>query len=373
MRIEVTAARLVCALLTAAALPALGACGRSKVASAAQAPGANQAQARTVRVVRIESRPMEGGLDASGLLVSREEAAVGADLSGYRVDKVYVDQGAWVKKGQPLAQLDDSLLKAQLAQQAAQTAQAEDQASRVAGLDNAGVLSAQDIASRRLSAKASEAALAEMQVREAHMTIRAPVNGVVLERNVRPGDISAASTSTPMFRMIRDGLVELNAEVAEDDLPKVRVGDSVQVTVPDGSVVTGHVRLIDPLVDSQTKLGHVRVLLPVRPDLRPGGFGRGRFVGGSTAARAVPETAVRYDADGASVVVVGADNRVSQQPVKTGRRSGGYVELLDGPPAGSVVLDRAAAFVLPGDRVQPVWATEADASPAQASQPDRKR
>jgi HlyD family secretion protein len=116
----------------------------------------------------------------------------------------------------------------------------------------------------------------------------------------------------------------------------------------------------------------VRVLLPVRSDLRPGGFGRGTFVAVTTAARAVPETAVRYDADGASVVVVGSDNRVSQQPVRTGRRSGGFVELQDGPPVGSVVLERAAAFVLPGDRVHPIWATEADAS-APAAQPERTR
>jgi HlyD family secretion protein len=361
MRIERSAARVGCALLVSAlALTAVSAC--SKKPQAAARP-ASQGDARTVRVVRVESRAMEGGLSASGLLISREEAAVNADLSGYRVDKVLVDQGVWVKAGQPLVMLDDSLLRAQVAQQAAQTEQAQDQAKRVQGLDNEGVLSAQDIMTRRLQAKAQEAALAEMQVRERHMVIRAPVSGLVLEKNVRPGDISSPGGTTPMFRMIRDGLVELNAELAEDDLARVHVGDPVQVTIPSGAVVTGHVRLVDPQVDSQTKLGRVRVLLPVRQDLRPGGFGRAVFTGVSTAARAVPETAVRYDADGASVVVLGADNRVTQAPVKTGRRSGGFVELLDGPPAGAVVLQRAAAFVLPGDLVHPIWTDE----PAQAT------
>jgi HlyD family secretion protein len=362
MRIERKAALVWCAAL---ALTATAACSKKQEPSARPA---SQSDARTVRVVRVESRPMEGGLNASGLLISREEAAVNADLSGYRVAKVLVDQGASVKAGQPLVQLDDSLLRAQVAQQAAQTEQAQDQARRVAGLDNEGVLSAQDIMTRRLQAKAQEAALAEMQERERHMVIRAPVSGVVLEKNVRPGDISSAGGGTPMFRMIRDGLVELNAEVAEDDMSKVHVGDPVQVTIPNGTVVTGHVRLIDPQVDAQTKLGRVRVLLPVRPDLRPGGFGRGTFVGVSTVPRAVPETAVRYDADGASVVVVGSDDRVSQVPVRTGRRSGGYVELIQGPPAGAVVLYRAAAFVLPGDLVRPIWSDE----PAQAA-PQRTR
>jgi HlyD family secretion protein len=260
-----------------------------------------------------------------------------------------------------------------VAQQAAQTEQAQDQAKRVQGLDNEGVLSAQDIVTRRLQAKAQEAALAEMQVREAHMTIRAPVSGLVLEKNVRPGDIATAGGGTPMFRMVRDGLVELNAEVAEDDMAKVHVGDPVQVTIPDGAVVTGHVRLIDPQVDSQTKLGRVRVLLPVRSDLRPGGFGRATFVAVSTASRVVPETAVRYDADGASVVVVGSDNRVNEVPVKTGRRSGGYVELLSGPAVGAVVLERAAAFVLPGDLVHPIWGDEPATAQAAGAPPQRTR
>jgi HlyD family secretion protein len=63
---------------------------------------------------------------------------------------------------------------------------------------------------------------------------------------------------------------------------------------------------------------------------------------------------VRYDADGASVMVVGADNKLSRVPVTTGQRGGGFVELLTGPPAGSRVVDRAAAMVVPGDVVRPM-------------------
>ena len=166
-----------------------------------------------------------------------------------------------------------------------------------------------------------------------------------------------------MFRIVRDGLVELNAELAEDDMAGIHIGDPAQVTLPSGVVVQGKVRLIDPQVDAQTKLGRIRVSLPVRPDLRPGGFGRAVFTGLSQAKRAVPETAVRYDADGASVAVVGADNRVSRVAVKTGGRSQGYVELIDGPPAGARVLLRSASFVLPGDKIQPVETAQADPAP----------
>jgi len=193
------------------------------------------------------------------------------------------------------------------------------------------------------------------------MMIRAPVGGLVLERNVRPGDIASAGGATPMFRMVRDGLVELNADVDEADFIHIRIGDPVTVTLPNGSVISGRVRLIDPEIDPQTKLGHVRVELPVRPDLRPGGFGRATFTGTAVAARAVPEIAIRYDTDGASVMTLDANNRVVQVPIKTGRRSGGYVELLQGPPAGSRVLLGAASFVLPGDLVSPIDVTDKSA------------
>jgi HlyD family secretion protein len=62
---------------------------------------------------------------------------------------------------------------------------------------------------------------------------------------------------------------------------------------------------------------------------------------------------VRYDANGASVMVVGANGKVSQVQVRTGDRGGGYVELLSGPPAGSVVVAKAASQILDGDYVKP--------------------
>ena len=58
---------------------------------------------------------------------------------------------------------------------------------------------------------------------------------------------------------------------------------------------------------------------------------------------------MRYDADGASVMVVGADDRVMRIPVTTGERGGGFVELFTGPPVGARVVERASAMLVPGD------------------------
>src|SRR5581483_517705 len=151
-----------------------------------------------------------------------------------------------------------------------------------------------------------------------------------------PGDISGGST--PWFRMAQDGQIELNADVAEADFVQIRPGLAARVTLANDQVVDGVVRLVSPRVDNTTRLGKVRISLPVRPDIRAGGYAKASFVDLSRATPALPETAIRYDANGASVMVVGANGRVSQQPVRTGEHGGGYVELLSGPPVGSVVV-----------------------------------
>ncbi|MFL5298111.1 MAG: efflux RND transporter periplasmic adaptor subunit [Phenylobacterium sp.] len=343
-------------------------------------PKATEAQqARAVTVARVEMRPISGALAASGDLVSREEAAVYPEVAGFRAAAVLVDVGQTVRKGQTLVQLDPTMIRAQLSQQEALAAQAEanalqaeEQASRVKGLDNEGVIAQEAIDQRRFQARAARAtanaqaaALRDMRTRVTKLSVGAPVSGLVLEKNVRPGDMSALGGATPWFRLARDSQIELAAQLSESDLAKVRPGQHAEVTLPSGMVVPGVVRLVSPQVDPQTKLGIVRVSLPVNRDIRAGGFARAVFTDVSGVVPAVPETAVRYDADGAAVMVIGPDNRVHRAPVQAGQRGGGMVQLVKGPPVGARIVQNAAAFLLDGDLVRPSDAP-AGAAPAKA-------
>jgi HlyD family secretion protein len=321
-------------------------------------------EARAVSVVRVELRPIAGGLTATGVLTPRNEVAISPDLSGYRVSNLLADEGEWVKAGQPLAQMDSSILRAQLdqqlalaAEQKATAAEREAEAARVKGLDGQGVLSDEQIQERRYTARtaraAADAQLAaahEMQTRLEHLTVRAPVPGLIIQRTVRPGDISVQG-GTAWFRMAEDGQIELWADVSEAEFAQMRPGLTARVTLSNNQTVTGKVRLVSPRVDSTTQLGQVRIALPVRPDIRAGGYAKASFLDVTRAVASLPETAIRYDANGASVMVVGADGKVSQTPVRTGQRGGGYVELLSGPAPGAVVVAKAATQLLAGDYV----------------------
>ncbi len=348
----------------------LHACGQKPApaeeaeATAAVEPGGLQA----MRVIRVEKRGLSDEIVATGRLVVREEAAVGSELTGYRVSHVYVDEGDWVKLGQAMAQLDDTLLKAQIAQaeatlltQKATLDFRRSQLARAEALSKEGAVSQAQLDQSRMEAASSEAAymasqanVEEMKVRQSRMTLRAPVAGTVLQRNIRPGEISSVGAA-PYFRIARDGLIELDAELPDAKLSQIKEGAPAVVVLATGKTINGKVRFVSPRVDVNTSLGRARIQLPFDPSLRPGGFAEARF--GSTNADgvvAVLASAIRYEAGGPSIMLVDDSNRVKQTPVKLGKRTGDYVELIDGPPAGSRVLAVGSSFTLDGDTIKPV-------------------
>jgi HlyD family secretion protein len=345
-------------------------------ACAAKAPPTPAQAARAVTVVRVEMRPIAGGVVTSGILIPRNQVAINPDLAGYRVSRLYVDEGDWVKAGQPLAEMDSSILRAQLdqqlalaAEQKANAAEREKEAARVRGLDNQGVIAEEQLQQRFYAATSAQASVTaqmasvkEMQTRLAHMIVRAPVAGQVIQRNVNLGDISGSGAAAPWFVMAQDGQVELNADIAEADFAKMRPGVHAKVTLADDANVDGVVRLVSPRVESASRLGKVRITLPVRPDVRSGGYARASFLDLTRAAPSLPETAIRYDANGASVMVLQSNGRVAQVPIRTGDRGGGFVELLAGPPVGSVVVAKDSSQLLPGDFVKPDWSDKPPAS-----------
>ena len=348
---------------------ALTGCGGEPTIKAAEP------SSKAVSVVAIAPRVIEGGLIASGSLIPREDTAVFSDLNGYRVSQVFVEEGVWVAGGQPLAQLDDTLLRSQVEQQAALAAQlavqaerAEAEADRVKDFDGTSVFAMEQIEARRFAAKAARAqadaqaaSARDLRTRSERMTIRAPYAGLVIERNVRVGDMGGGGS--PWFRIAKDGQIELAADVSENALSRLQVGSTAKVILADGTEVDGTVRLVSPRVDANTKLGKVRIELPVTASIRAGGFARASFTGVSVASVAVPETAILYDADGAAVMLVGADNTISREAIVTGQRGGGYVELVSGPPVGSRVIAKAAAMLVTGDKIVPVDASQPVAAP----------
>jgi HlyD family secretion protein len=328
---------------------------------------------RSVSVTRVVVRAGDIGFSASGLLVPHEVFAATSDVPGIAVVRVAVHEGAFVARGQILAHLDDTLIRSQLAQQTAVIAQqqvlirqAQAEAARAQPMAGAGVLSDEAVQGRGFKAdtalaqlRVQQAQLRDLQTRAARLMVRAPVAGRVIDRNVKIGDISGSPV--PMFTIVPGGTMELQVQMPENRLADLAIGAAADVTLAEGQKLVGRVVTLGTRIDQQSALGAVRLSLAPPagqpwPVLRPGASGTARFVGRTQAQRAVPEAAVQYDTAGASVVVLGRDDRVRRVAVRTGARGGGFVELIAGPSAGTPILAVSAAFVAEGDRVTPVFA-----------------
>jgi RND family efflux transporter MFP subunit len=163
----------------------------------------------------------------------------------------------------------------------------------------------------------------------------------------------AAGAAEPMFRIVANGEVELDAEVTETRMAAIRIGQAARVEVAGVGMVGGTVRLISPEVDKATRLGRVRIFLGDDAGLRVGAFARGVIETASGRGLAVPASAILYGPDGASVQVVRA-NRVETRKVKTGLASGSLVEVREGLSEGDTVVSRSGTFLRDGDAVRPV-------------------
>lgn len=349
------------AALGACALLALAACG-GHGGETAEGEEAGGASSQTVTVAVATTQDLARTITASGTVNAWEEVPVGAETGGLTATAVYVDEGVYVRQGQALVQLNDALLRAQLAQQEAAVASAEANAER----ENAELGRARELRERGFLAQASldlaiseqraaeaqlasaRASLSETRTRLNQSTIRAPVAGLVISRSVTRGQIVSAGTE--LFRIVRDGRLELDARVPETDLGLIQAGQTATVTSDGVGSATGRVRIVTPEVDSQTRLGVARIALTGNTGLRPGMFARAAIDVGASPTVTVPTPAILYRENRAGVYVVGAENRVTFQPIeilaRTDERSS-----VSGLPEGARVVVQGAGFLGEGDRV----------------------
>jgi HlyD family secretion protein len=316
----------------------------------------------------------------SGTIGARYDTPIGAEGDAGRVAAVYVEAGDHVKRGQVLARIDTALLVPQVAnlQAALDLAHAEADLAgaeyrRAVAVGKSGALSAEETERRRSSSvtadakvKVAAAQLAEAQARLARAEVRAPADGVILTRTVEAGQTVSAGSGA-LFRMAEGDEVELRGDVAETDLPLLKVGQAVDVRLTgNGKVYSGRVRLLGAVIDPQTRLGMIRVSLAADPNLRPGAFARADVVVSNAQRIVLPQTAVLTDEKGSYVLVVNSDDKIERRPVHVSGMVENGVTIADGVSATDRVVATAGAFLQVGESVRPMSAGAASA-PASAS------
>ena len=373
----IIAAVVVALIAIAAVVFMMGGSEEAKGPSAA-AKGGDAASAPTVTVVVPGREEVGRVITSTGTLAARRDMPVGVAGEGGMVTRVLVEPGQWVGAGQTLAVIDRSV-QSQEAQQLAASIEvaradarlAQQELDRAQALVSRGFVSKADV-ERRIATR--DAANARVRVAQAQLSgararinrldIRSPAAGLVLDRNVEPGQVVSAG-SGPLFRIAQGGQMELLAQLNEADLAQLSVGVPVTVTpVGTDQKVTGSVWQVSPLIDPQTRQGTARVAIPYTPAIRPGGFATAEIRAGAVSAPVLPESAVLTDQEGRYVFVVGNDNKVVRRPVRTGAVTAEGLTILEGLSGNERVVAYAGGFLNPGETVRPQRQSAASADTA---------
>ena len=322
--------------------------------------------ALTVSSVSPASGAMALKLSANGSVVAWQEAIIGAEVNGLKLNEVRVNVGDVVRKGQVLATFAAETVQADLLQAQASLAEAEASASaasadaqRAATLKDSGALSAQQIAqyntqeaTARARVQAAKAQVTAAQVRRNNAQLTAPDNGIISARNATVGSVVGAGAE--LFRMVRQGRLEWRAEVTSSEIAKIKAGTTVSVTAASGATVNGKVRIIAPTVDPVTRNALVYVDIPQHPDIKAGMYAKGDFNLGNQNALTLPQQALVLRDGFTYAMRIEANNKVASVKLQTGKRSGDAVEILSGAKTGEKFVASGAAFLADGDIVRVV-------------------
>ncbi|WEX85922.1 efflux RND transporter periplasmic adaptor subunit [Sinorhizobium garamanticum] len=382
-------------------LPLFGACAAMTLcafssAFAEEAAKPQQSQALpSIVVTEAVEQSISDRVIATGSIEAVEETYVSPLVDGLSIRSLNVDVGDRVEEGSTLVVLnDDALLlqrsqleanlakaeaslaqlRAQLAEMTANSEEATRVADRAVRLSENGTVSTAEADRLKALAAAArarvhsaeqsmsvatadinvvQAQIDDIDLRLARTAVKAPVSGVISAKNAKIGAIASGS-GEPLFAIIRDGAIEMKADVAEADLIKLAVGQPASVRLAGSSTtIEGKIRLIAPTVDPQTRLGAVDIALSDTSKARAGMYASAVITVEQKQTVVLPQTAVTAE-DGKAIVRKVEDGVVRLVPVVTGIQDGQFVEILSGLKAGEQAVAKAGAYVRDGDRINPV-------------------
>ena len=364
--------------------------GAIAFATPLNAAGPAEARAPSVTVVAAATGSIAETAVLTGTLVPREEVVVSPQIEGLAVVEILAEEGDIVAQGQVLARLSRDVLTASIAQNAAQVSRAEAAVAQARSLTGevqairqqtdlalartrdllsngnasreifeqrsaAATTAAARVDSAANAIRAAEAdrayALAqrqELMVRLARTELRAPVAGLVSRRTARMGAV-VAGAGEPLFRIIEGGSVELEADVPETQLARLRPGQTARLDTA-GGPRTGRVRLVSPEVSRSTRLGRVRVEVTDGQPLVIGSFARAFVEVARRDGVLAPLSAILFQPDGAIIQVV-RDGLVDTRRVEVGLRNGQQAEITAGLQPGDEMVSVSGTFIRGGDRV----------------------
>lgn len=300
----------------------------------------------------------------TGTLVADDRVEIASRLMGYIRD-IKVREGSPVKQGQLLLTIDPTEIEAQRAEAEARVSQARARSAEArADFERYKTLFEQKLVAANTYTKAElENQVAEEELRAALATldrvkvqmqyaeVRSPVDGIVVERLRRTGDL--ANPGAAILTVENPSNIVLETYIREDQLRHVQPGDELAVSVDAvGLRTTGVVTQVVPSGDPATHSYLVKASLHELNGARSGMFARSEFATGTKWTVLVPDAALVDRADLPGVYIVDRDGIARFRMVRTGRHIDGRTEIISGLAGGERIVIDADTPVRTGDRVE---------------------
>lgn len=284
--------------------------------------------------VKLES--LAPRVDVVGTVASDVKVNLSARMPAY-VKEVFVSAGSPVKKGQELVTLDDREIQEQGTAAEAQFKQAEAELNRTRQLFDNKATTDQALTAAQSMFTSARAQWERSKVMLTYARIVSPMDGIVTERHVEPGDL--ANPGQLLLAIYDPANMQLEAPVPVRLLAKLPVGQVVDVTLDRPATnFQGRVRQIVSEIDPLSRTQLVKVHIEgTAADILPGTFGRLWVADDARQAIVIPASAV-YSVGQIELVQIVKDGRAIRRAVRTGQKHGASVEVLSGLDAGDALL-----------------------------------
>lgn len=334
-------------------------CGGDEAPGSAQAAeteaggkaGEKKPEAVPVEVAAVAKRPIAASYTGTANLEAPAEAQVVAKTSGVLL-QLLAEEGDQVKAGQVLARIDPDRPRLEMERARATVRKLENNYRRSQELLASRLVSAEASEQIRFDLEAARAAYGLAQLELSYTNIIAPIDGVIAQRSVKPGNLIQLNSS--LFRIVDDSRLEAVLNVPERDLAVMKPGLSVRMVADamPGRVFEGTIDRVSPVVDGGS--GTFRVVTTFAGDegLRPGMFGRLEVVYDQRAdALTVPRVALLEDAGETAVYAV-REGKAVRVPIEVGHMSGELAEVRRGLEEGEQVVTAGKVTLRDGASVE---------------------
>jgi RND family efflux transporter MFP subunit len=292
-------------------------------------------------------------LTATGYLVANKQSKITPKISG-KVVQINFDTGSKVHRGDVLAVLESTNLKAQLDEAQASFGEAEREYNRQSALWRSGVTSRALVDSAEAQLKSARARVQQIRINMQDMVVRAPFDGTIATKNTEVGEVISSVTMGQVAGTLPAGAIctlvdlktlEVEADVNEGSIGQLHEGQPAEVTVDafQGQKWKGVLRQIIPTADRAKASVKVKVaIIDPAERLLPEMSASVSFLNNERTSAELHEPARIWLAtsallDGKKVAVVGADKRVTLKQVTTGALRDNRIEITGGLREGDRV------------------------------------